>query len=398
MGLSASQARLLSLTARMSDLELQAQTISNSKIRLADSSSVASENYEAALNKQVIQVDSTGIGSTYTNATLKNLTTYDALYSTDKQRFVEDSYNRIVVSAEVSKAYKNSNKNLDTFLNNLGFASASAATMASASVADISKEISAITGAITAKTNVSGSTTTTTYSSTSTSANMGTQLQSLMQTIDNLANTYSSSDLTTFISKMNSSLSSEIKTLTAGGSSTMSSATLQGVVSELSSISTSDLTKILSSAITGQSKYKYDAGAITYYTNLFNMIKSNDLVEITNDQANDSDWLYQQLNSGNVHLVEQSNDDSDNDGVKDWKEVSYSSGDATLKTVTDSTDVAKAEAEYNREMAEIEAKDKRFDLELQNINTEHTAIQTEVDSVKKVIDKNIDRSFKIFDA
>ena len=38
MGMSASQARLLSITARISDIEYKSQQISNVKIRLADES------------------------------------------------------------------------------------------------------------------------------------------------------------------------------------------------------------------------------------------------------------------------------------------------------------------------------------------------------------------------
>lgn len=57
-----------------------------------------------------------------------------------------------------------------------------------------------------------------------------------------------------------------------------------------------------------------------------------------------------------------------------------------------------AEALFNQKTAALEANEKILDMTLTGINTEHTALQTEVDSVKKVIDKNIDRSFKIFDA
>lgn len=60
--------------------------------------------------------------------------------------------------------------------------------------------------------------------------------------------------------------------------------------------------------------------------------------------------------------------------------------------------MADAERTYEGHLREIEAQDKRYDLELKNIDTEHNACQTEIDSVKKVIDKNIERSFKIFDA
>ena len=39
MGMSASQARLLSITARLTDNEMSSQLITNSKLRLADKSS-----------------------------------------------------------------------------------------------------------------------------------------------------------------------------------------------------------------------------------------------------------------------------------------------------------------------------------------------------------------------
>ena len=47
-------------------------------------------------------------------------------------------------------------------------------------------------------------------------------------------------------------------------------------------------------------------------------------------------------------------------------------------------------------MAKIENKDKRYDLELKNIDTEHNSLQTEYDSIKTAIDKNIERTFKIY--
>ena len=45
-------------------------------------------------------------------------------------------------------------------------------------------------------------------------------------------------------------------------------------------------------------------------------------------------------------------------------------------------------------MKDIDAKDSMYDIQLKNIDTEHTALQTEYDSVKSVISKNIDRTFK----
>lgn len=50
MGLAASQARLLSITSRLSDNELRSQTITNAKMSLATKTSDASSQYMNALN------------------------------------------------------------------------------------------------------------------------------------------------------------------------------------------------------------------------------------------------------------------------------------------------------------------------------------------------------------
>ena len=47
-------------------------------------------------------------------------------------------------------------------------------------------------------------------------------------------------------------------------------------------------------------------------------------------------------------------------------------------------------------MNDIENKDKRLDMELKNIDTEHNALQQEYESIKSVISKNVERTFKIF--
>ena len=55
MGLAASQARLLTITARLADNELRSQTINNAKMRLSTESSQASENYINALNNATLK-------------------------------------------------------------------------------------------------------------------------------------------------------------------------------------------------------------------------------------------------------------------------------------------------------------------------------------------------------
>ncbi len=97
-GLAASQARLLFLTSRLSDLELRAQTISNSKIRLADESKTASDEYCRALDKKKFHV-ATGAdknGPKYDDATVNNLTGYNE--GVGHQRLIKDGSGRLIVS------------------------------------------------------------------------------------------------------------------------------------------------------------------------------------------------------------------------------------------------------------------------------------------------------------
>ena len=77
MGLSASQARLLNLTARMHDIEYKAQNLEAQKLQMANESQQVYSEYETALNKTKIQQkDISQSGATFfkniTAATLKD--------------------------------------------------------------------------------------------------------------------------------------------------------------------------------------------------------------------------------------------------------------------------------------------------------------------------------------
>ena len=269
--MSASQARLLTLTARLSDLELQAQQISNSKIRLSQQTASAAADYNAALSKPTLEVqaanlDAKGnisyIPATAANLTGSNLANYGKTMGA--QMLLEDSAGRIVVSQ---------------------------------------KEVDSFTGA---------------------------------------------ADATAFCVAMGITVPTDPQ----------------------------------------------NAQKVQYYTNIFDMMaKGYNLQNDTN--LGSSDWLYAQLTSGGMTLAEQSSQDLDNDGKKDWQAVSFSS-EQNMKQETDDGQIAKAEAKYDAATSAIQVKDKTFDLELQQINTEHNAIQTEIETVQKVISKNIERSFKIF--
>jgi hypothetical protein len=113
MGMSASQARLLTLTARLSDLELRAQQISNSKIRLAVESEDAALDYTNSLNKKLLTVlngyDSSG-NPTHTDLTFNNLTGVNSPLLT--QYGLSDKGGNILVTKDMAQTvlktfYKN---------------------------------------------------------------------------------------------------------------------------------------------------------------------------------------------------------------------------------------------------------------------------------------------------
>ena len=324
MGMSASQARMLSLTARLSDLEFSAQSISNSKIRLADQSEQVSQAYSDALDKEKITVMSAD-SSTYIDANAYNLTTYNAISSTDKQRFLKDSSDRILVTNSLALAYSNSQ------------ATGSTSHSLKQSYSTVEAYLRASLG----------------YATQSEATSAG-------RTYDASAIAYNTNKYTG----------------------------LEGLLNGLDYTSNPNNTN---------ATLTKDDGATSYYKNVMNEIIASGYNSVDKDKMMDNEWLYKQLNSGNIFLSEW-NSKGGTEGTGAFEKISWSSGDVTLQTKSDQTSLAKAEAEYNVSMASIQSKDKRFDLQLQSINTEHTAIQTEIDSVKKVIDKNIERSFKSFNA
>ena len=72
--------------------------------------------------------------------------------------------------------------------------------------------------------------------------------------------------------------------------------------------------------------------------------------------------------------------------------------DESIVEKEDTSAIALAEQEYKNEMDRIEKQDKRFDMTLNKLESEHTALQTEYESVSKVISKNVEKSFNIFNA
>ena len=341
MGMSASQARMLSLTSRMSDLEYSAQNISNSKMALATRSQDASKKYLAALDQKKLTVKNPET-SAYVDATAANLTTYNAISKMDKQRFIKNAGGQVLISQEVATAYENAKKQAsstglsDTWLSNFALC------------------------------------------------------ETINTSTFNPKNNEIYQGLTTNYINNNYFTIKDVQNLDKGIKS--------GAEYFLNKFKdSSGNTYSYCPVISTGSPNKVDAAGLSNYDKVFSEMEECGYQVIPDGKQNDSEWLYEQLNNGTVFIAEY-NSKAGKDGTGDVVDISWSSGDATLVTENDKTAVARAEAEYEATNAEIATKDKRFDIQLKSIDTEHTAIQTELDSVKKVIDKNIERTFKIFDA
>ena len=62
----------------------------------------------------------------------------------------------------------------------------------------------------------------------------------------------------------------------------------------------------------------------------------------------------------------------------------------------DQAAITTAKAKYDEETTKISAQEKLLDMELTQINTEHSAVKTEYDSIKSLIGDNVDKSFNVF--
>ena len=125
MGMAASQARLLSLTARMTDNENSGQDISYSKIRLAQQTEQANKDYLAALDATKLTVLTGFDGSTevYTDISYGLMTGYNTV-ACGLQYVVTDKDGKVLVTDQQKKAFEAGNGDLNKFLSALGYSQA----------------------------------------------------------------------------------------------------------------------------------------------------------------------------------------------------------------------------------------------------------------------------------
>ena len=144
---------------------------------------------------------------------------------------------------------------------------------------------------------------------------------------------------------------------------------------------------------------------INYYKNLFYKMQLSGCYSYTNTGAGDentirvddlaktvmkdSALLQEKIKSGELYLEFFS--------ASEKKFVSTTLGqDDTITEVEDESAIAKAEVKYEQDLTALEQRDKKFDLQLKKLDTEHNTLQTEYDCIKQIISKNVQNSFKTF--
>ena len=114
---------------------------------------------------------------------------------------------------------------------------------------------------------------------------------------------------------------------------------------------------------------------------------------------NSQEWLKYALDNGYVTLerVNYTEPTEDGSGLENatWTSIIYTNATDITEQVNEAA-ITRAEVEYQQTVRDIEAKDKQYDNLLKRLDTEHNALQTEYDSIKSVISKNIERTLKMY--
>lgn len=398
MGMAASQARLLSITARLTDNENSGQNLSQSKMRLADRTQQINSDYMAALNatKLTVLTGFNGSNPTYSDISYNLMTGYETI-ALGKQYVVTDKKGRVLVTDKQAQAFQKGNGNLNVFLANLGY-----------SLIDIKIP----------------------------DPNNSAEMDVAMEKVHKAWDTYFKSvgkgfgdpehddganitfGYTDF--EKNGAYDGYVGYGYLGddpvsGQPMTNPLNYEGTTQEQRELY--DYAFALTEAVLNQRTIKPDpndpskdyqvnkscaqslktnadansSGMITHLTNLFyKMAEAGYYTEKDESKTiKDNKWFEEQLRKGELLLECYS--------TKEKKFISTAyDEDSSIQEVEDERQIALVEAKYTMDMTEVEQQDSKIDMELKRIDTEHNALQTEYDAVKGVIDKNVEKTFNIF--
>lgn len=445
MGISASQARLLTITARLTSNEYESQQISNAKMRLATQSEQASREYIAALNTKCLQfMTYDAQGSPITQDLTAN-----AIYQyTDmkNQYMLVNNSGQALVSNIDAKNFKNS-ATLDDFLEKYNIVKVFKTSSLGENALKLQEKTpmyEAWENKVAAIKNSNGSNEQYQTDKFTAKAAFDVALEEYQKELikhdSGLDN-----DVGSAIDKMAEAKQNYANTITF-----QAWAEAKAMYDEEGNFTSEYLNveeyydalgEFLAEAeslgcTTIEDTYEYsDKAKAQWYTNLwyrmngessFKSAEGENGTKYTNLDsrlASSNQWLQDSLSQGIISIEVVSNEEVSNilnyeyisstfatkgaphhlieNPIKmklrgiNWKTTEFGSCTEFVEKDDDAA-IARAEAEYQRKNNEISAKDKKYENKIKTLDTEHQALQTEYESVQTAMNKNIDRSYKTF--
>jgi len=160
-------------------------------------------------------------------------------------------------------------------------------------------------------------------------------------------------------------------------------------ISSSSSSTTSGRSTGSSTASGGSTTTPDNFDKASFYLNLYEYAQNNGAIRNSSIDKDNGSYLQNQVQNGSIHLAKYG-------GNANWNAVSTSDEESLITSEADDSKATEAKAKYDSDKSELDYKEQQIDLQITNLDTERSALDTEVDSVKAILNKNIERSFKMF--
>lgn len=387
MGMSASQSRLLSITSRMHDVELKAQRIENQKIELATQQDELYLAYCDALDNKKVQVGiSNGIGGiSYVDANYNNVCRYNP--DRKMQYALRDSNTGYVIVDENIKQTYEDYKN-----DKYSFAWAMLGLDGRFGWQDT--EIADDHGIDGRRVGINPND----YDMLMTEVEQ-TYFDSL--SLDDSKNAQLKKAYENYLEASESGDVNEKRSaLKAFRDVLYSSKENKEAIYKLMCLNKNEE----KSAVLENNEYSdinpdeniFSEPEFNYYIRLFeNIVNAGGCIcleTICEDGEAGNEWFNNMVSSGRVLI------DVYSDTKREWSATSIatSTNQNYLQEVPNDIEIKKAEAKYEHGLTEINRKDKAFDRDLNKLETERTALKTQIDSLNQVKKDNIERTFGLF--
>ena len=129
------------------------------------------------------------------------------------------------------------------------------------------------------------------------------------------------------------------------------------------------------------------------------VVNSRGYNSIYADKTTDRDWLMDGINNAELFLYKMTTDSNklNNEKINIFAQTGVAEDPDIVETYSEEL-VNEARTNYEHRVKELDIKDSKLDLTLSQIDSQHNALKTEYDSVKQIVSKSIERSYKTFNA